>query len=152
MSSPAHQPQHPPASNPSDQDNPAAALTPREQLLANTIAERVAELLSAEEVPSRHRLVSAAEVAHELNVGRAWVYEHSTELGARRLGDGPRGRLRFDLETVRAASVCLTSKQSHGPNASAGAKSQDAPKERGRRLPNRLPEPGSILAVRPRKA
>jgi hypothetical protein len=128
----------------------APTLTPRELLLAHTIAEHVADLLSAE--PTERSLVSAAEVARELNVGRQWVYEHAAELGARRLGDGPRGRLRFDLETVRAASVCLTSKQSHSSNASAGAKSQRALKTSGRRLPNRLPQPGSILPVRPRKA
>jgi hypothetical protein len=129
----------------------AVVLTPRELLLADAIAERVAELLGAENVPGGHRLMSAAEVAHELNVGRQWVYEHAEELGARRLGDSPRGRLRFDLETVRTATACLMSKQSHGQDASAGAKSEDAPKRRERRLPNRLPEPGSILAVTPRK-
>jgi hypothetical protein len=127
-------------------------LTPRELLLADAIAERVGKLLRDDDVSGERRLVSAAEVARELHVGRQWVYEHAEELGARRLGDGPRGRLRFDLETVRAASVCLTSKQSHGRNTSTGAESAAAPDRRGRRLPNRLPEPGSILAVRPRKA
>jgi hypothetical protein len=127
------------------------ALTPHELLLVEAIAERVAELLRAEDVPARSTLVSAAEVARELNVGRQWVYEHADELGGRRLGDGPRGRLRFDIETVRAASVCLISKQSHGRNASAVAKSEDTPRRQGRRLPNRLPEPGSILAVRARE-
>ncbi len=126
-------------------------LTPREVVVADAIAERVAELLSTHETPVTHQLVSAAEVARELNVGRQWVYEHADELGAHRLGDGPRGRLRFDLETVRAASVCLRSKHSQGRDASAGAKSEDMPNRHGRRLPNRLPEPGSILVVRPRK-
>ncbi len=128
----------------------ASALTARELLLVDAIAERVVEMLSADGARSGRGLVSAAEVARELNVGRQWVYEHAEELGARRLGDGPRGRLRFDLETVRAASVCLISKHSQGQNASAGAESAAAPEPRGRRLPNRLPEPGSILAVRPR--
>jgi hypothetical protein len=126
-------------------------LTPRELALADAIAERVAELLSGD-APTKPHLASAAEVARELGVGRQWVYEHAEQLGAHRLGDGPRARLRFDLETVRAASVCSASKQSHARNASAGAKSQDASDRSGRRLPNRLPQPGSILAVRPRKA
>jgi hypothetical protein len=129
----------------------ASALTPRELLLVDAIAERVAELLRDDDAPAAHRLVSAAEIARELNVGRQWVYEHAEQLGARRLGDGPRGRLRFALEAVRAASVCLISKRSHDRDDSAGAKSGGAIKRRGRRLPNRLPEPGSILAVRPRK-
>ncbi len=141
---------HPSPPNPTGADH-AETLTLRELLLVDAIAERVAELLRDDDTPTAHRLVSAAEVARELHVGRQWVYEHAGELGARRLGDGPRGRLRFDLETVRAASVCLASKQSHGRNTSAGAESAAAPEPRGRRLPNRLPEPGSILAVRPRK-
>ncbi len=132
--------------------NTVPELTARELLLADAIAQRIAGLLHDADAPTAHRLVSAAEVACELNVGRQWVYEHAEELGALRLGDGPRGRLRFDLETVRAASVCLTSKQSHDRNASAGAKSEGVADRSGRRLPNRVPEPGSILAVRPRKA
>jgi hypothetical protein len=130
----------------------AETLTPRELLLVDAIAKRVAERLRDDDAPTAHRLVSAAEVARELNVARQWVYEHAAELGARRLGDGPRGRLRFDLETVRAASVCLTSKQSHDLNTSTGAESAPAPDRHKRRLPTHLPEPGSILTVRPRKA
>jgi hypothetical protein len=84
-------------------------------------------------------------------VGHDRVYEHSDQLGARRLGHGPRGRLRFDPETVRAASVCLTSMHSDGSNPSAGAKAGSAPAPSRRRLPNHLPEPGSILSVSPRK-
>ncbi len=131
--------------------NTTPALTPRELLLVDAIAGRVAEMLSAD-LPADPCLVSAAEVARELNVGRQWVYEHAEQLGARRLGDGPRARLRFDLETVRAASVCLASNKSHGRKPSRVAKSESAPKSSRRRLPNGLPEPGSILAVKPRKA
>ena len=126
-------------------------LTRHELALANAIAQRVAALLNASDPPTEHRLVSAAEVAHELGVGRQWIYEHAEELGARRLGDGPCGRLRFDLETVHAATGCSTSKQSHARNASAEAKSAATAEPSRRRLPNRLPQPGSILAVRPRK-
>lgn len=125
-------------------------LTPRELLLADAIAGRIAKLLT-EEGPSKHGLMSATEVARELNVGRQWVYEHARELGALRLGKGPRARLRFDLETVFAATVCLASKQSDGRNPSPRAKSVSKPEPSRRRLPNHLPEPGSILAVRPRK-
>lgn len=48
-------------------------------------------------------MLSAAEVAEHLGVDRGWVYEHAAELGAQRLGDGPRGRLRFPLEAVDLA-------------------------------------------------
>lgn len=33
-------------------------------------------------------------------MSRTWVYEHADELGAIRLGRGPKARLRFDVETV----------------------------------------------------
>lgn len=46
------------------------------------------------------RLVTAREVAEHLSVDAAFVYEHVVELGARRLGDGPKARLRFSLSEV----------------------------------------------------
>jgi len=47
------------------------------------------------------RLLSAVELAAFLNVTPDYVYLHADELGAWRLGDGPKARLRFDLDTVR---------------------------------------------------
>lgn len=47
-------------------------------------------------------LLTAAEVAERLNVTRGWVYHHADELGAMRLGDGPRAGLRFDEDQVAA--------------------------------------------------
>ena len=46
------------------------------------------------------RLLTANEVAVAFNVARGWVYAHADELGAIRLGDGPRPRLRFDPAIV----------------------------------------------------
>jgi hypothetical protein len=62
------------------------------------IAEQVAELVGA---PRRLGLVDARAVAEELGVARDWVYANADRLGAVRLGDGPRARLRFDLEHAR---------------------------------------------------
>ena len=45
-------------------------------------------------------LLTASEVAAAFNVTRGWVYAHADELGAIRLGDGPRPRLRFDPAVV----------------------------------------------------
>ena len=45
-------------------------------------------------------LLTASEVAVAFNVTRGWVYAHADELGAIRLGDGPRPRLRFDPSVV----------------------------------------------------
>jgi hypothetical protein len=126
----------------------AETLTPRDLLLAGAIAEQVAELLRGEE--PRTQLVDAATLAVALGVDRSYVYAHADELGAIRLGDGPKPRLRFDVETAREAFACYASKQSYDSNASARAESAVSAAPRGRRLPNRLPEPGSVLAVRPR--
>lgn len=125
----------------------AAALTPRERLLVDALAERVAELLPPE--PPRG-LVDAAALAGALGVDRSYVYAHAAELGAVRLGGGSKPRLRFDLEAAREAMSRYAGKQSQGSNASAGAESAALSARRRRRLPNRLPEPGSVLAVRPR--
>lgn len=63
------------------------------------LAQRLAELLAPrEEAPGR--LITAEEVARRWGVGRRWVYDHAEELGAHRLGAGPRPRLRFDPDEV----------------------------------------------------
>jgi len=48
-------------------------------------------------------LIDATEVARRLDVDRTWVYERADELGAIRLGDGKRPRLRFNPSTVYEA-------------------------------------------------
>jgi hypothetical protein len=68
------------------------------------IAVRVAEVLQEEDATGA-RFVDAAFVARKLGVDRDWVYEHARELGGVRLG-GPRGRLRFDLPTIRRRLDC----------------------------------------------
>lgn len=66
------------------------------------VARRVVELLAAAQPPAA-RLVDAAELAGLLGVSRATIYEYADALGAVRLGDGPRGRLRFAPDTALAA-------------------------------------------------
>ena len=117
--------------------------------LAAKLAPRVAGLLCADP-RARGSLVDAATLAGTLGVDRSYVYAHADELGAIRLGGGAKPRLRFDLEAAREAYACYASKQSQGSDASAGAESAAPAAARRRRLPNRLPEPGSVLAVRPR--
>jgi hypothetical protein len=50
--------------------------------------------------PTGSRFVDARCVARTYGVGRDFVYAHADELGAVRLGTGPRARLRFDLAEV----------------------------------------------------
>lgn len=65
------------------------------------LALRVAELL--EQRGARRAtggLVDGAELARRLGTDRSWVYSHAEELGAIRLGTGPKARLRFDPDAA----------------------------------------------------
>jgi hypothetical protein len=81
----------------------------------DAIARRVVELLGQKAAPPRSELVDAAELARQLGVERSWVYTHAIQLGAIRLGNGRRPRLRFDpqvaIERIRAAQE----REHHGP-------------------------------------
>jgi hypothetical protein len=66
------------------------------------IAGRVAALLKGA-APAAHQLLSPKELAGALNVSLDYVYEHAMDLGAMRLGDGPKARLRFELHTAQQA-------------------------------------------------
>jgi hypothetical protein len=46
-------------------------------------------------------LVGPRELAEGLGVSLDYVYAHATELGAMRLGSGPKARIRFDLDGAR---------------------------------------------------
>ena len=59
------------------------------------IAGRVIDLLQ-QSAAAAPELIDAAELARRLAVDRSWVYAHAIELGAVKLGEGPRPRLRFD--------------------------------------------------------
>jgi hypothetical protein len=65
------------------------------------IASRVVELLRGESRLGHH--VDTTAIATMLGVSDDWVREHAAELGAIRIGDGPKGALRFELRRVRAA-------------------------------------------------
>lgn len=118
--------------------------------LADLVAERVVARLTAAPPAAAAALVDAATLAAELGVTRGYVYANADDLGAVRLGDGPRARLRFDLTAARARFTCSPSRRSSGPDAQAApGDPTERPHRSGRRLPNRLPQPGSILASRP---
>jgi len=83
------------------EDAVAATLDRHLPGLVEDLAERVAERLAEDPPPSPEpELVDAEQVARRFGVSRDYVYEHAGDLGAVRLGDGPRARLRFDLATV----------------------------------------------------
>jgi hypothetical protein len=65
------------------------------------VAEHIADLVAS----SRPKvgLVDARDLAEELGVARDWGYANAERLGGVRLGNGPRARLRFDIEKAREA-------------------------------------------------
>jgi hypothetical protein len=72
------------------------------------VARRVVELLEDGDdkgAPPREgsSSLTVAEVAARYGVSRSWVYAHQRELGAMRLGSGPRARLRFNSTVVANA-------------------------------------------------
>ena len=69
------------------------------------VALAVADLLRAEDVATAETLLTPAEVALKYGVSRTWVYAHAKDLGAVRLGAGPKARLRFHAERVEEALV-----------------------------------------------
>lgn len=93
------------------------ALTPA---AIDAIARRVAEILLEQLRPLAGRHVDPNELAEILGVSRKWVYEHADELGARRLVDGPKAPLRFDLQKTLA----LIDERTPGP---AGARDDQQP-------------------------
>jgi hypothetical protein len=81
----------------SDESLPLGELRAIAEVLADVLIER--GVVAAE--PQRPlRVLTAAHVAEILDRDRRWVYAHAAELGAFRYGDGPRGRLGFDLEVI----------------------------------------------------
>ena len=65
------------------------------------IARRVADLMDRASVAADY--LDTAAVARRLRVSEEWVRNHAAELGAIRVGDGPRGALRFDARLVEQA-------------------------------------------------
>jgi hypothetical protein len=110
----------------------AVDLTPQ---AVEQVAIRVAQLLRHTQQRERADAtvqtgwMTVKELAAHLKLNPAWVYEHAEELGAIRVGDGPKARLRFDLRT---ATQALKRHQRQEPVS--------APTPHPRRAPKR-PEP-----------
>jgi hypothetical protein len=86
-------------------------------------------------------LVDAQTVARALGVSRDTVYAHREQLGGHRVGDGARGRLRFDLNYALAAWTSRsTSKESQPPRSPGSA---------GRTQRRRRPQTGSSPELLP---
>lgn len=77
-------------------------LTERDvEAIAEATARKVVD--AVREPANVFGLVGAQELAEALGVSRHYVYAHAGELGAMRLGSGPKARIRFDLDRARRA-------------------------------------------------
>jgi hypothetical protein len=100
----------------------------------DAIAQRVIERLRGRTAGD---LIDAKELAARLGVRPEWVYAHARELGALRLDDGPRARLRFDPALVRQAMSRMGEAERPPPD-------EPQPERRGRARRSALP-PGAKL-------
>ena len=70
------------------------------------IAEAVADVLAERGLVvyagpgASARVLSVREVSKLLGRSAPWVYAHATELGAIRMGNGPKARIGFDLTAI----------------------------------------------------
>jgi hypothetical protein len=113
--------------------------------LADLLAERHAARLGLLTPAQPEPLVDAAEIARLHGKTRSWVYEHAGELGAIRLGSGPRPRLRFSPGRVAASLEKV--------NDPLPAPRPETPEPgRRRRRPNRTAAGAPLLHVRPEEA
>ena len=94
------------------------------------IAEAIADVLAERGLvvyagPSASaRVLSVREVSKLLGRSAPWVYAHATELGAIRMGNGPKARIGFDLATIE---------QWKRDNQSRPREARKAPRRRPRR-------------------
>jgi hypothetical protein len=85
----------------------AVDLTPQ---AVEQVASRVAQLLHRAQQSQEQRearepvgMVTVAQLAAYYKLNPAWVYEHADELGATRIGGGPKARIRLDFQIAKAA-------------------------------------------------
>jgi len=106
------------------------------------IAAAVAVLLATRrERPVEGRLADAEEIARAYGVTAGYVRANAARLGAVRIGDGPRPRLRFDPEIVAERWTARGSGKRSGPRES------EAPATRSRQ--GKRPPAGTSLDLVP---
>jgi hypothetical protein len=69
-----------------------------DQESVEAVARRVVELMDTPVTPGE--MVDAAEIARRFGVSTDYVYNNADRLGAIRLGNGPKARLRFNSTVV----------------------------------------------------
>jgi hypothetical protein len=95
------------------------------------IARRVVEMLEKRGLQSRE-LVDAAELARHFGIERSWVYTHAIELGAVKLGNGAKPRLRFDPEIAAQVLRKVDGKPAADPPARSGKRASQPQGSKGK--------------------
>jgi hypothetical protein len=91
--------------------DPAVSLSEGDvEAIAEATARKLVEFVG--ERGKTFGLVGPRELAEGLGVSLDYVYGHATELGAMRLGSGPKARIRFDLDGARRALEAMTQRPS----------------------------------------
>ena len=110
----------------------AVDLTPQ---AVEQVASRVAQMLQRQqqqsaEIPGakeQQGFLNVAQLARHLGLNPAWIYEHADELGAIRIGDGPKARIRFDLYTATQALRQHQPGRTQGPATAKPRKPRRSP-------------------------
>jgi len=82
----------------SDLDQSAGDMRAIAEAIADVLAERGLVVYAGPNTSTR--VLSAREVSKLLGRSTPWVYAHATELGAIRMGNGPKARIGFDLANI----------------------------------------------------
>jgi hypothetical protein len=97
----------------------AVDLTPQ---AVEQVASRVVQLLhrAQQNQPQAQTgepvgMVTVAQFAAYYKLNPAWVYEHADELGAIRIGSGPKARIRIDFQIAKAALCELQAGRTPAP-------------------------------------
>jgi hypothetical protein len=91
------------------------------------IARRVVALLERRGLGKRE-LVDAAELARRFGIERSWVYTHAIELGAIKLGNGAKPRLRFYPEVAARVLRRVDGEPAADPPARSGKRAGQPPR------------------------
>jgi hypothetical protein len=99
--------------------------------LAERIARRLPELLAAQ----HDEWVDVGEIARRFSLSEATIYAHADELGARRLGDGPKARLRFSPDIVARALTSRSDRNGSADPVPPAVAAPTTPSRRRRQAP-----------------
>jgi hypothetical protein len=87
---------------------------------AELIARELVDALRNGQRPATRGLLTSEEAARLLRVDVEWVRDHRVALGAVKLGDGPKARLRFPRESIDAYLAARKVGPAAAPEAPTG--------------------------------